>query len=208
MFKIVASVFCALVSINAFSSVDYSNRLGLRARVGAAAYGSVGVNPSGVKVSIDPISREDFASGPVQINPRVDLTNAVLANAGVALPLELSLTYGITNALELALGFAYSPSLVLLTGNQDFNSKLAVIVGFRYYLNVNEPVKGYFSQSFYLGIPSISVQPETAVGLQYDVNDVVALFVDAGFRPLTYVPNESLQLSLAALLSLGAHFHF
>lgn len=206
---ILAGLICMLSAQAASAKIDYTNRFGLRLAVSALPYASIAVDASKVRVSTSPITRAAIESGPLNINPQIDTSEALIVSAGVAMPLQLALTYGITNALEINANFSYNPTLgYLINNSRAFAMPYAIGIGLRYYVNMDEVVRGYLAETLHIGLQPGSIEPETTLGLQWDVSDMVGLFAETGIRPVIVPFSGPFVYTLAASVGLGAQVRF
>lgn len=195
-------IFAGLLSLFCLNSSaaasNYESRIGLRFNLGAMPFARLSLHPELVKATVD---RNNNA---VAVN-----TDGLLeTHAGVALPLELGVTYGVTNALQLGTSLVYSPNLGNFAGTKASISQFAAGLTLRYFINMSEAVKGYVAETLYLGFSPTVLQPKFDLGLQWDVSDMVALYVENGLLPFAVTFAGPFEVNVAANVNVGIQLHF
>lgn len=174
----------------------YKGRFGLRLGADVAVFGSY----------IDSQANADKPH-PQQADPYLNRFGS-----GWFVPLQLEGTYSITNALEVLLGLRYAFSSPL-GGTTDpyVLSSIGVSLGYRYYVNVREPVKFYFSGQLATAFLLPTIDTRMEFGLLWDVHEHVGIFLQSGVGGaaiLSTPTGAGLGGQAYGSLGLGAHGRF
>lgn len=139
-----------------------------------------------------------------------DLGKAFKASANFALPVRVSGTYGISDALELFLTLGTAQRLATIANdNVPFGMLYSLGFGFRYYINTDDPVKLFIAPSIHLGYGSgVSAGFEGQSGLQFELIEDLSMAVQAGmiFCPASFSNLNMVQI--APYAGVGFHYHF
>jgi len=177
----------------------YDGRFGLRVHAGAAPYAGYIRSKANTEAAI----AASGSSGGIG-----ELSNYLAA--GFVFPLELYATVGLTPAFELALGGKYAPS-VLLHGRDPYYSPISTGLGFRYYINPDENVKGFLGNQVSVGFNPLSIEGMASFGLQWDLGKFVSIFAQESICLVGVVPkSQDIEFGFEAafLFSLGLQVHF
>lgn len=187
---LVCLLFFAM-TLQAAKRDDYEGRWGLRLNIDGGVYGGYVNSPASPKK----------AAVVDQLLSRV--------SAGWMLPLQIEGTYSVTNAFEILLGLRYSFSSALFGNNPYLLSSIGANLGWRYYVNINEPIKSYWSGQ----VGAVFVQPafeaKTAIGLQWDINNSFALFFQQGIGIAgLFSSADALGLGGQLVFNFGTGMHY
>lgn len=143
-------------------------------------------------------------AGP-NINPLLNIEEYL--SLGLGIPIGLDFTFSPTQALELYIGTLYTPS-VLLKGRDPYLLMAGVHLGYRYYINPNEPIQAFFGQEVGFGFPVLAADLQSSIGMRFPLHEHLSLDIQNGLG-ISFASHDSETL-VQAHLSLGAglHVHF
>ena len=142
-------------------------------------------------------------------------------SAGWLAPVQVEITYSVTDAFELLLGYRYgfSAPFAMKGMEQAFGtdsyavSSSGMALGYRYYFNTNDPIKAYLSGQVSAAFAGLTTAPAVegrlTPGFQCELTDEVGLFFQTSFGlAARAVPGTKLMTQGFAALGLGLHYHF
>jgi hypothetical protein len=109
------------------------------------------------------------------------------------------------------LGVRYAFSNTLYGTDPYALSYFGVSLGYRYYINITEPVKAYFSGQVATVFALPTIDARFSFGLQWDINDLVAVFLQptlGGTALLSRVEAAGLGAQSYVTLGLGVQGRF
>jgi hypothetical protein len=138
------------------------------------------------------------------------LLDGIKASGNIALPVRVSGTYGVTDALELFLTLGTAQKLATIAGdNIPFGLLYSIGFGVRYYINTDDPVKAFVAPAIHVGYGNgVSVGLEMQSGLQFQLIDELAMALQTGMIlcPASFASLNMIQL--APYAGIGFHYHF
>lgn len=193
------AAFLALFFIETTAlAANYSDRWGIRGGIGLAPYAGIVNNPTNAAASAKAQAKD----------PTVSLIEYI--SAGLYLPIEVHGTYSFTPALEIDLGVRYDYSFIL-TGRDPYIAPGVISLGFRYYINPFENVKGYVGNQLGFGVAPFGVEGLSYFGLQWDIGEHISVYAQESLGLLFVLPSGvdiSYGIQASVVLSTGVQYHF
>ncbi len=133
-------------------------------------------------------------------------------SAGWVVPVQLELTYGVTNAFELLLAANTTFSGALYADDKYFMKYFNMGLGYRYYFNSDDPIQAYMSSQLGIALTEfLRLEGKSAFGFLFAINDTVGIFLE-GDLMLTGLYNsdssigKGFQVGAGAMTGLALHF--
>jgi hypothetical protein len=138
------------------------------------------------------------------------ITDGIKVSGNFAVPVRVSGTYGVTDALELFLALGTAQKVAKIAGDDiPFGLLYSLGFGFRYYINTDDPVKLFIAPSIHVGYGNgVSAGFDGQAGLQFQLIDELAMALQSGliFAPASF--QNLNQIQVAPYVGVGFHYHF